>query len=128
MAKPTFQSGATTITFYRGEQYPNVEEPIPFQSVGYLPSGKIKVATYDPTPGRIFHFEYVLRRPGVSGTSSLADLKAVIDVTVKFTATAFTYTDSRGTPHTVRILHPVSYPEESFDNIRGRLTLIEEKS
>ena len=126
MARPTFQYGATTITFYKGEIYPNTEDSEPVQSVGYLSSGKVKVATY-ADPNRMFRFSYVIWRPGISGTSSLSDLRDFIENKIEFTGNAFTYTNSRGEAKTVRLLKPVSYPEDSYESIRGTLLLLEEK-
>lgn len=128
MAKPTFQYGATTITFHKGEIYPFTEEAEPIQSVGHLPTGKIKVATYDDTPRRMFRFEFTLRRPGLSGTSSLSDLRDFIENKIQFTGESFTYTNARGESKTVRLLGPVRYPEEFFDGIRGTFLLLEEKN
>lgn len=128
MAKPTFQYASTTITFYKGEIYPFTEEVEAIQSVGHMPTGKVKVATYDDNPRRIFRFEFTLRRPGLSGTSTLSDLRDFIENKIQFTGEAFIYTNARGESKTVRLLKPVRYPEEFYDDIHGTFLLLEEKN
>ncbi|MFC2076619.1 hypothetical protein ACFLT7_06005 [candidate division KSB1 bacterium] len=123
MAKPYFQSGATTYTFDYAEILPVEEEDIPLQIVGRTETGK-KLTTDLGGYIRAWMLQW-----GCNSDGSLAGLKVFLRTTVNFAETAFTYVDSAGNSYTVRIMDPrVLYRTPAPGRHRGIFYLEEEKT
>lgn len=123
MAFPSLsKSGATTVTFSRGNIFPSVHDYEPIQVIGVSYAGTRRVADLrDPDE----YFDLVFDR------LPLADYTALLaffgHINVHWSASSITYTDSAGTATVVRYLGGrFTFPEVASGFYSGRIPLVKE--
>ena len=123
MPFPTFsKSGVTTVTFSRGDVFPDVHDYEPVQVIGVSYAGTRRVATLR-APDEFFDLVFE-RLP-------LADYNALLaffsNALVNWSASSFTYTDTASVATTVRYLGGrFSFPQVASGLYSGRIPLVKE--
>lgn len=123
MPLPTFsKTGMTTLTFSRGNSFPDLHSYEPQQIIGTSYAGTRRIVTVRAAEER---FPLVFDRLPLADYTAL--LAWFIDPNINWAGGSFTYTDAAGVATTVRYLGgPFTFPQVAPALYSGTLLLVKE--